>query len=158
MFTNEVGEQDAIEQRLPRWSGNESRLCTLEPAVEGLPWLFGARLCASLQNLKSLIMTQKADPRTAQFWKVILVNGLLLVLNTIALLCGWNSVDRPTGGFPLLTYCTLPAMSIAVALTMKVTGRWHWGQVIFSAIFALALSILTLIAVGMLVVAGASPA
>ncbi len=103
-------------------------------------------------------MSQKGDPRTGQFWQVVLVNILFVILNTIALFRGWYLPDHQTGGFSLLVYCALPAMSSAFALVMRGSGRWHWGQVIFSLILALVFDFLTLIVVGALLVGGASPA
>ena len=101
-------------------------------------------------------MMQTTDPRTQQFWEVVLVCCLLSVAHQFALFSGLFSAEIKSGGSPVRIFSVLPISAVATALALKMLGKWHWGQVILAGLLSLLLTFMLYVIFALIVLGGIS--
>jgi hypothetical protein len=104
----------------------------------------------------SYLIMQTTDPRTHQFWEVVLICCSLSVAHQIALFSGLFAAEFKSGGIPVRIFSVLPIGSVATALALKVLGRWHWGQVILAGLLSLLLTVMLYFIFVLVVMGGVS--
>jgi hypothetical protein len=88
------------------------------------------------------------DPRTAQFFEVVLVCVLLLAAHGIVLALHIYADMISIGAYMMITGICFPLIILILAFGFWCEGRWHWGQVVLAMMVTLLLSFFQLMLMG----------